>query len=446
MPFLVKHCMWLTVGCVGLLLLYIVLPSSDPEYADDSPSLNPKIKPLHPMSGRKPVLPDLGGNHGSDPGGGEVVLDHGAAKDNADVGNANIDSDVADVNVNNVVDNVDNDAANGNVRNDVGNMDNNHDVANENVQGDFGNGNANTDASRKHDAIQMTIPHVIHQMWHSYEVPEQFVPWIKSWIQQNPNFEYWFWTPNDIRQVVQERHHSLYLKMLDDYKQEVMKIEVGRYFVLHDLGGFYVDIDLECLRPLQKWVTEKHQCVVSNQNFAHSHVLTEAKRVHVSNSFLACRPKHPFIHMVVAALPDLIKQYPDSHNEATGAYFLDGIRQSYRNLPKDMIDSLEYNMTVLHPDHFLYTYDPEQMDSLKIKCESILQNPETQTEIQDVCRQLAARQYSNHPPEWAYARHHWAHTISKAEEFRGTRTVSIFDVVPNVRTYSRSVKLLHRDT
>ncbi len=43
------------------------------------------------------------------------------------------------------------------------------------------------------------IPHLLHQTWDSHEVPATFAQWIRSWTKIHPHWEYWLWTPDAVR-------------------------------------------------------------------------------------------------------------------------------------------------------------------------------------------------------------------------------------------------------
>ena len=51
----------------------------------------------------------------------------------------------------------------------------------------------------KDNKMPPKIPHIIHQTWDTHSVPAFFEKWIKTWSLYHPAYEYWFWTPNDVR-------------------------------------------------------------------------------------------------------------------------------------------------------------------------------------------------------------------------------------------------------
>ena len=50
------------------------------------------------------------------------------------------------------------------------------------------------------------IPRLIHQTWKDTNVPTAVTSWVRSWLQVNPGYEYYFWTDETARALISERH------------------------------------------------------------------------------------------------------------------------------------------------------------------------------------------------------------------------------------------------
>jgi len=107
------------------------------------------------------------------------------------------------------------------------------------------------------------IPHIIHQVWDTNMVPMRYEKWIKTWKALHPTWEHWFWTLDDVRDLV-VKHYSDHLVLYDSYQEPIFRADVMRYFVLHRFGGIYVDLDMEALKPLDNW-TFHYNCLVSEE-------------------------------------------------------------------------------------------------------------------------------------------------------------------------------------
>lgn len=60
------------------------------------------------------------------------------------------------------------------------------------------------------------IPHVIHQLWFDYQLPNSLVKWINTIVEHHPNWQYWFWTPEDVQCLI-ERYFPQYFNVFLSY-------------------------------------------------------------------------------------------------------------------------------------------------------------------------------------------------------------------------------------
>jgi mannosyltransferase OCH1-like enzyme len=90
------------------------------------------------------------------------------------------------------------------------------------------------------------IPKIIHQ---TGPTEKKFHPIWKecsqSWKDQFPDFEYKFWTDEDLRNLVKDQY-SQYLELYDNFSHHIMRIDFARFCILHFYGGIYADLDFYC--------------------------------------------------------------------------------------------------------------------------------------------------------------------------------------------------------
>lgn len=89
------------------------------------------------------------------------------------------------------------------------------------------------------------IPKIIHQIWLGSPFPKRFKHYQESWQKHHPDWEYKLWTDESVKQL------KLYNQ--DLYDQSVNygeRSDILRYELLHRYGGLYVDVDFECLQPM----------------------------------------------------------------------------------------------------------------------------------------------------------------------------------------------------
>ncbi|MDN3055149.1 glycosyltransferase [Streptomyces sp. SRF1] len=170
-------------------------------------------------------------------------------------------------------------------------------------------------------AEQRGIAPIIHQIWHDKDVPPRCQAWVESWRRHHPGWKYRLWTQVECRALLAE-HYRWFLPIYDRYPEGVMRAEAGRYFILDRFGGVYVDLDFECLRPVDALLAGQ-ELVVGLEPQEHVQLLSAHRsglpRL-VGTGFLAARPGHPF-------LAHVHRQLVGSHThsgslDATGTFML----------------------------------------------------------------------------------------------------------------------------
>ena len=97
---------------------------------------------------------------------------------------------------------------------------------------------------------------IIHQTWKdSNPPPEIYDPsWISSWKQHHSTWEYKLWTDNELEELT-SRYLPESLEWFRSVKG-VVRADFGRYLILWVHGGLYADLDYECLRPFDKFLSD----------------------------------------------------------------------------------------------------------------------------------------------------------------------------------------------
>ncbi|KAH3719800.1 uncharacterized protein LOC127856355 [Dreissena polymorpha] len=161
------------------------------------------------------------------------------------------------------------------------------------------------------------IPHVIHQTWKNRMIPLVFHENVRSFIDNNPEFEYRFWTDESARSLIQHQHPDL-LDLFDNYVEPVRRADLLRYVVLYEFGGVYADLDTRCLRPLEQ-VISQYACVLSPEPYEHASLIFNTEFM-VTNSIMFCRAGHPFLKQVLQNIADFNHFSQDI--DSTGPNFL----------------------------------------------------------------------------------------------------------------------------
>ncbi|ETO31047.1 surface protein Sur1 [Reticulomyxa filosa] len=161
------------------------------------------------------------------------------------------------------------------------------------------------------------IPKRIHQIWLGDKaIPECYLTWQQEWKQKHQgNWEYYFWDDEHVKLLFSG---ELTLPLLsscskdnDDGKtmlnalQQMWPIcdnfgeqsDLLRLFLLYQFGGVYIDMDFECILPLDvlfQSLLDGHSrrpC----QLYSFMIGLSNTSLFEVNNAFMASKPFHPFI-------------------------------------------------------------------------------------------------------------------------------------------------------
>jgi mannosyltransferase OCH1-like enzyme len=92
------------------------------------------------------------------------------------------------------------------------------------------------------------IPKIIHQTAPSDESKWRPV-WKRcqqSWKSKHPEFEYRFWSDEDLDNFMKTEYPDFYHDVYQHYDQKIKKIDAVRYFILYHYGGVYADMDYLC--------------------------------------------------------------------------------------------------------------------------------------------------------------------------------------------------------
>jgi hypothetical protein len=97
------------------------------------------------------------------------------------------------------------------------------------------------------------VPKIIHQIWIQGQYPEKYEPFVQSWKEHNPNWEYKMW---DEEMFFAEDPPEQILLIYSRLKVLAFKSDIIRFFLLQKYGGVYMDFDMMCLQPIENVIDQ----------------------------------------------------------------------------------------------------------------------------------------------------------------------------------------------
>lgn len=121
--------------------------------------------------------------------------------------------------------------------------------------------------------IKHNIPNIIHQTWKSKtELPENFAKWRNSFLELNSNFVHNLYDDNDNRAFI-IKHLPELLPLYNSFSREILRVDFVRAVYLFFYGGIYADMDVQCLKPLDRYLNLSGVYLArmgSDKHFEHS--------------------------------------------------------------------------------------------------------------------------------------------------------------------------------
>ncbi|KTW30198.1 hypothetical protein T552_00676 [Pneumocystis carinii B80] len=135
------------------------------------------------------------------------------------------------------------------------------------------------------DIKKEAIPRIIHQTWKNETIPDKWKEASDKCRKNHPNYEYMFWTDEKARDFIAEKY-TWFLDQYDRYPYNIQRVDSFRYFALVHYGGIYIDLDIECLKPLDSLLSYGAWLRVTDPTG-------------ISNDVMGSVPYHPFFIYII---------------------------------------------------------------------------------------------------------------------------------------------------
>ncbi|KAL4857312.1 Inositol phosphoceramide mannosyltransferase 2 [Chlorella vulgaris] len=131
------------------------------------------------------------------------------------------------------------------------------------------------------DSLRPVVPKIMHQTWQTTKVPKKWQAARQSCLDLHPEYEHRLWTDADGLEFIEE-HYPWFLPTYLSYPYNIQRVDVLRYFILHKLGGVYIDLDMGCRHNLDFMLL-------------HNFTAPMTHPVGISNDVMAARPGDAYL-------------------------------------------------------------------------------------------------------------------------------------------------------
>jgi hypothetical protein len=159
----------------------------------------------------------------------------------------------------------------------------------------------------------MLIPKVIHQTFHSRSnMPDFLSENINRLQSMNPGWQYRLYDDGDCERFIRENYgdHVLGLFQSIHPSYGAARADLFRYLLIYRVGGVYLDIKSGCRVPLDSFLQEKDEFLLSywrdpkDGDHSECGIFSEFQQWHIM-----ARPQHPFLGAVLAHVSEKLRNY-----------------------------------------------------------------------------------------------------------------------------------------
>ena len=140
---------------------------------------------------------------------------------------------------------------------------------------------------------KLIIPKIIHQIWIGSQVPECFDVLCQTWKDMHPDWEYNLWTDERVEKELFPLYNQEYY---DQSESMGVKSDLLKWEIVYRFGGVYVDMDFECLKPLD--------ILHYTYDFYTGYQPLDAFFVQLGAALYAAYPNHPILKHCIETIKD----------------------------------------------------------------------------------------------------------------------------------------------
>jgi len=168
------------------------------------------------------------------------------------------------------------------------------------------------------------IPEIIHQIWYQGEgkMPTKLKDYKDNCKKLNKSYKHYIWDGEMIERFIEDSYPQ-YEKVYKGFPLMIQKIDFAKYLILHFYGGVYVDMDVVCIKAVEKmiYLFDGNEMMVSPATkeipfdiyntltkFFFKFEITETDRF-INNGIIIAKKNHGFFLFLCDEISRLITTY-----------------------------------------------------------------------------------------------------------------------------------------
>lgn len=136
------------------------------------------------------------------------------------------------------------------------------------------------------------INKIFHFIWLGESpLKKDYINYMASWTQKNPSWKVRIWTENNIPDLYNQ-------ELYENAETYAERADILRYELLYRYGGVYVDVDYECLDPINSLLDDTDFFVCLDAEDWDSHC-----KNYLNQALMGCTKQHFLMKEIVEELP-----------------------------------------------------------------------------------------------------------------------------------------------
>jgi mannosyltransferase OCH1-like enzyme len=174
------------------------------------------------------------------------------------------------------------------------------------------------------------IPKIIHQIWvgDQEKRPDDM---IQTWRDMNPDWEHILWTDDNLPTLINKEQY-------DAMKEYAGKADILRYQLLQEQGGFFIDADSICTKPLDDFLVDNDSFCCWENEYVRTGLMC--------NGYLAACKNNELMGHLIARIalipPEVLESAPN----------LTAWKITGPGLLTDTVTKMQYNKIRIYPSHY----------------------------------------------------------------------------------------------